>query len=270
MSFSIVEICAVSLLVGTGCIIYLERKFPYRRGIPFFREGFWTDLIGYGLIQSFFLKIVIFDYIIMPIESSVSLDSIPNIGQWPLFLQVLFFVITHDFYIYWFHRWQHANPILWRTHEAHHSNTSVDWIAGTRSHTVEILINQTIEFLPIFLLRADPAVVPIKGLIDGIWGMLIHANINFSFGKLKYILNGPEYHLWHHANHKEVFHANFGTKLSCWDALFGTLYDTKEKPKHWGLYYLFPSDYFRQHAYAFYRWFFVDLTEKNSHDQTLD
>ena len=62
MSFSIVEICAVSLLVGTGCIIYLERKFPYRRGIPFFREGFWTDLIGYGLIQSFFLKIVIFDY----------------------------------------------------------------------------------------------------------------------------------------------------------------------------------------------------------------
>ena len=100
MSFSIVEICAVSLLVGTGCIIYLERKFPYRRGIPFFREGFWTDLIGYGLIQSFFLKIVIFDYIIMPIQSSVSLDSIPNIGQWPLFLQVLFFVITGNEFIF--------------------------------------------------------------------------------------------------------------------------------------------------------------------------
>jgi sterol desaturase/sphingolipid hydroxylase (fatty acid hydroxylase superfamily) len=193
MQFTAVEICTFLLVFGSAVLIYLERKFPYRRGIPFFREGFWTDFIGYTLVQSFFLKILIFDYIIAPIHTSISWGDFPKLSHWPIACQVLFFLITHDFYIYWFHRWQHANKLLWRTHEAHHSNKYIDWIAGARSHSVEILINQTIEFLPIFLLGADPVVVPIKGLIDGLWGMYIHANVNFTFGRLKYILNGPEF-----------------------------------------------------------------------------
>ena len=45
-----------------------------------------------------------------------------------MWVQVLFFLVTHDFYIYWFHRWQHHNPVLWRTHEAHHSGKHVDWL----------------------------------------------------------------------------------------------------------------------------------------------
>ena len=256
MMFSVTQICALLLAVGTIIIIFLERKFPYRRGIPFFRDGFWTDVIGYTIIQSFLLKIIIFDYIILPLQERIHWEGLPNISAWPLWIQVLFFLITHDFYIYWFHRWQHANKFLWRTHEAHHSNEQVDWIAGMRSHAVEIVVNQTVEFLPIILLGADPAVIPIKGLIDGLWGMLIHANIQFSFGKLKYILNGPEFHLWHHADHQDVFHANFATKLSIWDAIFGTLYESSIKPTDWGLYYEFPKNYFSQHLYAFYRWTF--------------
>ena len=262
MQLSATQLCSFILVIGTLLLIFLERKFPYRRGIPFFREGFWTDVIGYTIIQSFLLKILIFDYIITPIQHASAWHGFPQITSWPVWLQVLFFLVTHDLYIYWFHRWQHANKILWRTHEAHHSNQEVDWIAGTRSHSLEIIINQTIEFLPIFILGADPVVVPIKGLIDGLWGMFIHANLQFSFGRLKYIFNGPEFHLWHHANHQEVFHANFATKFSIWDKLFGTLYETKEKPVKWGLYYEFPKNYFAQHVYAFYRWTFKRLDEQ--------
>lgn len=267
MTFSVTQICSLLLVVGTITIIYLERKFPYRRGIPFFRDGFWTDVIGYTIIQSFLLKIVIFDYIILPIQGRMTWDLLPQISAWPIALQVLFFLVTHDFYIYWFHRWQHANKFLWRTHEAHHSNEQVDWIAGMRSHAVEIIVNQTIEFLPIILLGADPAVIPIKGLIDGLWGMLIHANTSLSFGKLKYIFNGPEFHLWHHADHEEVFYANFATKFSFWDAIFGTLYETSKKPTQWGLYYEFPKNYFAQHLYAFYRWSFKPKTKPLKNDQ---
>ena len=81
-------------------------------------------------------------------------------------MQVLFFLLTHDLYIYLFHRWQHANKWLWRTHEAHHSTKEVDFLAGTRSHALEILVNQTIEFAPIVLLGADPA-VKAPGMIYG-------------------------------------------------------------------------------------------------------
>ena len=63
-----------------------------------------------------------------------------------------FFFVVHDFYIYWFHRLQHRSAILWRIHEAHHATPEVDWLSGSRSHALEILINQTVEFAPIFLL----------------------------------------------------------------------------------------------------------------------
>jgi sterol desaturase/sphingolipid hydroxylase (fatty acid hydroxylase superfamily) len=238
------------LLLAVVVLVFLERKFPYTKGLPFFRDGFWVDLIWYTFIQSYFLKILIFDYIILPIDRTWHLSSLQLVTGWPLWVQVIFFLVTHDLYIYWFHRWQHHSKILWRTHEAHHSNTEVDWLAGSRSHSIEILINQTIEFAPIILLGANPLVVPIKALIDAVWGMYIHSNINVKTGKLQYFINGPEMHQWHHANHREVFYANFSTKFALWDWLFGTAYLPDRKPDSFGLPYIYPKDYFVQHVHA--------------------
>lgn len=249
-----VELVTTLLLFGwLALVLVLERKIPYRRGLPFFREGFWVDLVLYTLVQSYFLKILIFDYLIYPLDQQYHWSSLHLVSDWPVWVQVLFFLVTHDLYIYWFHRWQHHSPVLWRTHEAHHSGKHVDWLSGSRSHAVEIIINQTIEFAPIILLGADPVVVPIKALLDAVWGTYIHANIDVKSGKWQYFLNGPEMHLWHHADHREVFHANFSTKFACWDWLFGTAYLPRHKPERWGLYYDYPRDYFLQHAFSIKR-----------------
>lgn len=241
------------LFLSIFILILLERKFPYRKGLAFFREGFWVDLVWYTLIQSYFLKIFIFDYIILPLDKHFHLSSLHLVSSWPLAVQVLFFLITHDLYIYWFHRWQHYSKILWRTHEAHHSNKEIDWLAGARSHSLEILINQTIEFAPIILLGANPLVVPVKALIDAVWGMYIHSNINVKSGKLQYIINGPEMHQWHHSDHQEVFFSNYSTKFSLWDWLFKTAYLPDTKPEKFGLPYNYPRDYFLQHLHAIKR-----------------
>lgn len=238
------------LLLSVVVFILLERKFPYRKGLSMFREGFWVDLVWYTLIQSYFLKIFIFDYLILPVDHKFHLSALHVVSSWPVVWQVLFFLVTHDLYIYWFHRLQHSSKILWRTHEAHHSNKEVDWLAGSRSHIVEIIINQTIEFAPIILLGADPVVVPIKALIDAVWGMYIHSNINIKSGRLQYIINGPEMHLWHHSDTKRVYFANFSTKLALWDWLFGTAYLPEHKPDVYGLYYDYPKDYFVQHFFS--------------------
>lgn len=244
-----------SILVGWMIlIITMERLFPYRKGLRFFRDGFWVDLVWYTLIQSYFLKIIIFDYIIQPINTHFDWSSLQFVKNWSITAQVLFFLITHDFYIYWFHRFQHANKFFWRTHEAHHSGKEIDFLQGSRSHVIEIIINQTIEFLPIMVLGAAPEVLPIKALLDAMFGMFIHANINVKLGKWKYIFNSPELHLWHHANYQEVFHANFSTKFALWDYLFGTVYFPNHKPENspenWGLYYDYPKDYFLQHFFS--------------------
>ena len=253
----VVSITTFILVCWTIFIITWERVSPYRKGLPFFREGFWTDLVWYTIIQSYFLKILIFDYIIQPVQSHFDWSNFQFVSHWPVAVQVLFFLVTHDLYIYLFHRFQHSNKVFWRIHEAHHSGKEVDFLAGSRSHVLEIVINQTIEFAPIILLGADPIVVPIKAMLDAMFGMFIHANVNVKMGKLKYLINSPELHLWHHANYQEVFHANFSTKFSAWDHLFGTIYDPGhppgDKPENWGLGYHMPEDYFLQHAFSVVR-----------------
>src|SRR5262249_39722317 len=100
----------LAIVASALLIAALERLYPYDRGQRLLREGFWTDLLGYGVAQSYVCALLIGALLrrLEPIERGV--------GGWPVAVQVAFFVVTHDFYIYWFHRWQHASPRLWRLH----------------------------------------------------------------------------------------------------------------------------------------------------------
>lgn len=250
----------VSFLIICGTALSFafiwERIFPYQKGLPIFRKGFYLDFVWYTIIQSFIMGYVIFVLIIGPIKEMLPLPSDGYISHWPIWLLVLFFFVTHDFYIYWFHRWQHYNKYLWRTHEAHHSVEQVDFAAGSRSHMVEILINQTIEFAPIILLLdAQTAIIvqSIKVTIDAVYGQFIHSNVNAKLGWFGYIFNGPRMHQWHHGDQVEVYYANFATKLSLWDYLFKTAYNPEKRPTRYGVWYRFPRDWFAQHIFSFYR-----------------
>ena len=216
------------------------------------RAGFFTDLIGYTLLQSYVLAYVI-GAIVKGLSSLLDGSSLRVVSDWPVWVQVIAFLISHDFYIYWFHRWQHHSPLLWRIHEAHHSVRDVDWLAGSRSHAFEILINQTIEFLPMALLGAPAEVAVLKGMIDAVWGMYIHSNVNVRTGWLQYCINGPEMHRWHHAIEITEGGINFGTKLAVWDWLFGTARLPGQKPAGYGLSGVdFPRGYLRQFLYVFH------------------
>jgi sterol desaturase/sphingolipid hydroxylase (fatty acid hydroxylase superfamily) len=241
--------------IGGGAVLLalLERIFPYNDGQPFLREGFFDDFAMYTIAQNYVLSIVIFSGIIAHVDAIGGFSRLHLIASWPLTLQVVFFVVTHDLYIYWMHRWQHRNKYMWRIHEAHHSPASVDWLSGSRSHLVEILINQTVEFAPIVLLGASPAVIPIKGAISAVWGMYIHANLNVRTGHLQRIINGPEMHRWHHAKGRGMG-ANFSTKLAIWDWLFGTAYlPIGRRASDYGVRTWFPGNYLAQTLFAFRR-----------------
>jgi sterol desaturase/sphingolipid hydroxylase (fatty acid hydroxylase superfamily) len=221
-------------------MVVLERFFPYDRGQKIFRVGFFTDFFWYTLVQGYVMGLVIAG-IIRAIDGSTGLSRLHVVSDWPILAQLAFFWVTHDLYIYWFHRLQHRSKVLWRTHEAHHSVKDVDWLAGSRSHPLEILINQTIEYAPIVLLGAHPDVAFMKGILDATWGMFIHSNIGVRMGVLQYVLNGPEMHRWHHSRWYTNTGFNFSTKIAIWDWLFGTAYfpalqkKVYEKPPGYGL-----------------------------------
>jgi sterol desaturase/sphingolipid hydroxylase (fatty acid hydroxylase superfamily) len=250
-TMSDVELYSTLTIVGAAILfIVAERIWPYTKGQKVLREGFFDDLALYTIAQSYILGILIFTYIIYFIDSSTGLSRLQLFKDVPIWIQLVFFLVTHDLYIYWMHRWQHSNKYLWRIHEAHHSPKKVDWLSGSRSHAIEILINQTIEFLPIVLLGSPPEVIAYKGVISAVWGMYIHSNLNIHSGKLQKIINGPEMHRWHHSTGKGR-NRNFATKLAIWDWIFGTAYLPETKPDEYGLKTYFPKNYFMQTLFAF-------------------
>lgn len=241
------------IIIASASVVFilLERMFPYNKGQEVFREGFFDDLALYTIAQSYILGIIIFSYVIRVIDDNTGLSRLQFLSGWPVWLQLAFFTVTHDLYIYWMHRWQHSNKFLWRIHEAHHSPRKVDWLSGSRSHALEILINQTVEFMPIVLLGASPEIVAYKGVISAVWGMYIHSNLDIDSGRLQLLINGPEMHRWHHTTGKGR-NRNFATKLAVWDWLFGTAYLPEgEQAQEYGLKTAFPKDYFMQFVYAF-------------------
>ncbi|MFO7523908.1 MAG: sterol desaturase family protein [Ignavibacteriaceae bacterium] len=251
MSLSYAELISFLIIISAAIIfVVLERIFPYTKGQKVLREGFFDDLALYTIAQSYILSIIIFGYLIYYIDNTTGLSRLQLFANVPIWIQIVFFLITHDIYIYWMHRWQHNNKWLWRIHEAHHSPKKVDWLSGSRSHAVEILINQTIEFMPIVLLGAPVEVIAYKGVISAVWGMYIHSNLNIKTGKLQLVINGPEMHRWHHSTGKGR-NRNFATKLAIWDWIWGTAFLPETKPDEYGLKTYFPNNYFSQTVFAF-------------------
>jgi sterol desaturase/sphingolipid hydroxylase (fatty acid hydroxylase superfamily) len=222
------------IVVSAWTLIALERRFPYDRGQRLFRAGWFNDFFLYTIAQSYVLGLCI-NALIRVVDARTGLTRLHLVSGWPLGVQMAFFFVVHDFYIYWFHRLQHRSAILWRIHEAHHSTEDVDWLSGSRSHALEILINQSVEFAPIVLLGAAPEVAVFKGTIDAVWGMYIHSNIDVRSGSLQYVINGPEMHRWHHSREFSGYGFNYATKLAIWDWIFGTAYRPATKPPGYGV-----------------------------------
>ncbi|HUI09720.1 MAG TPA: sterol desaturase family protein [Bacteroidota bacterium] len=249
------EFLTPMIIVCWGLLLtLLERKYPYIPGYRIFREGYWTDLFWYTLVQSYFLALLI-AALIRWTDGLTGLSRFHLVRQWPLWIQLCLFLVSHDLWQYWFHRIEHRTGFFWRIHETAHAPLHVDFLAGSQSHAAEILIAQTFEFAPIFLLGASPEVPMVKGMIDALWGMYNHSNIDIRTGWLLYVFNGPELHRWHHDLETPEGGVNLSTKLSLWDWIWGTAYYPKERKA--GMYGLregatFPySSYFGQLVHIF-------------------
>jgi sterol desaturase/sphingolipid hydroxylase (fatty acid hydroxylase superfamily) len=105
------------------------------------------------------------------------------VGAQLVALQFLEAMVLADFVGYWLHRVQHRWPWLWRWHAVHHSSTKVDWLAGGRNHPLEGVIARTLTIAPLFLAGFVPVVYAMMGPVLGLWGVLLHANVDWDLGR---------------------------------------------------------------------------------------
>ncbi len=155
----------------------------------------------------------------LPVWSSPVLITFP---WWAQFLVVL---VAKDFLEWLVHRLLHRVPWLWEYHKVHHSITTMDWLGNMRFHWMEVIVYRTLLWLPMSLILVEWPVALALAVVSTLIGHLNHANLRLDWGPLRYVLNSPRFHLWHHdAATTAPFGTNFAIIFTCWDWWFGTAY----------------------------------------------
>ena len=217
----------ISLIVWS-----LEILFPWRKNQAIFRKDFWLDFF-YMFFNFFIFSIAISGfYKILAVffeDFSITAKSLAlvDISEWKPWVQLLVFFIVLDFVQWFTHVLLHKFPALWNFHKVHHSVKEMGFAAHLRYHWMENILYKPLKTFGVMILGGfEPEQAYIVHFIAITIGHLNHANIKLSWGPLKYILNNPVMHLYHHAHQlpEGKYGVNFGISLSLWDYLFRTNY----------------------------------------------
>ncbi len=257
-------------LVGASVVIWLlEILFPWRKNQPLIREHFWLDIF-YLFWNYFLFALIAYNALSMVgvqlFSDFLGLFGITNlvaihIGNLPRWLQLIFIFVLRDFMQWNIHRMYHHVNWMWEFHKVHHSTEQMGFAALLRYHWMENILYRSLEYIPLAMIGFGISDFFIVHIFTLVTGQLGHANIKISLGPMKYLLNGPQMHLWHHAKNIPASHPhgiNYGITLSIWDYLFKTNYwpsDDENLPVGLPNGEIFPDDFIGQMTKPFQRIF---------------
>ncbi|WBX75782.1 sterol desaturase family protein [Tenacibaculum ovolyticum] len=245
----------LDLLIMALLFVPIELAFPKNKRQSKFHEEWRTDLIYFGISH---LAIQLFGVITK--KPAVAFFGWMNLDQVHVFISELPFLVElflalfiTDIFQYWAHRFFHSHHYLWRFHSIHHSTQNMDWLAGSRTHFIDIFFTRSVSYIPLYVLGFSTLTFNVYILFIAIHAVLIHANTRINFGFLKYIITTPQYHHWHHCEEPEHYGNNFAVVFPFIDKIFGTYHlPGKEWPKGTGLIdATFPKGFVKQLFFPF-------------------
>jgi sterol desaturase/sphingolipid hydroxylase (fatty acid hydroxylase superfamily) len=204
----------------------IEMAFPKRKDQTRFHEEWRTDLV-YFIISHLFIQL--FGVITKkPATLFFGWMGLEGLQAWvqslPFVLELFLAFLLTDIFQYWAHRIFHSHTYLWRFHSVHHSTKAMDWLAGSRTHFIDIFFTRSMSFIPLYVMGFSATTFNTYVIIIAIHAVLIHANTNINFGFLKYIITTPQYHHWHHCEDPKYYGKNFAVVFPFIDKIFGTYY----------------------------------------------
>jgi len=248
---------AISLLVWV-----VEIAFPWRKEQSIFRKDFWLD--GFYMFFNFFIFSVAISGFYKLLQLGFGDVGVTDTtfalfdpSGWPNWVQLVTFFIILDFVQWFTHTLLHKYPFFWKFHKVHHSVKEMGFAAHLRYHWMENILYKPLKtFAVMILFGFEPEQAYIVHFIAITIGHFNHSNIKITWGPLKYLINNPVMHLYHHAYDlpEGTYGVNFGISLSVWDYIFKTNYI----PEDSGTIQLgfrgddkFPKDFIGQSTYGF-------------------
>ena len=228
----------LDLLGSTTIFVVIEKIFPLYKGQSIFRREWQTDLkhfavnhflVGLILLTVNFLIHHVFGWLVR----SDFQQAVQHIWFVP---QLLLCILVADLAQYFTHRAYHEVPFLWKFHSVHHSAKTMDWLAGSRQHMLEIIFTRVCVLAPLFVIGFSEGVINAYIIIVGFQAVFNHANVHLPWGPLRYLIVTPDFHHWHHSQDDEAIDKNYAAHYAFLDYLFGTAVKSeKQFPEHYGV-----------------------------------
>lgn len=212
----------LAVVIGLVLDLIRRRNLPARYG----NKSVGVDAV-YGLIEA--MHLVQFA-VILPVGLLLTRGlqtwapwlEVRTLAALPLWIQLVILFLFTDFCVYWWHRFQHENRIVWQFHKTHHSQVHLNVLTTFRATVIDRIAALAILSVPAAVMKVDASLpVAIAALLQ-FHQLIIHSDSGWSFGPLDRVLVSPSFHEVHHSSLEPHLDRNYGGVLSIWDHLFGT------------------------------------------------
>ena len=152
------------------------------------------------------------------IYTDVSIGSL-----WYLPASVLLYLVAHDTWFYWTHRWMHTPRLFRIAHAIHHASRPPTAWAAMSFHPWEALTGAIVIPLLVFIVPIHVGALGVVLAIMTVMGVTNHMGWEVF---PRWLVNGPlgEWLITatHHQRHHAEYRGNYGLYFRFWDRLCGT------------------------------------------------
>jgi sterol desaturase/sphingolipid hydroxylase (fatty acid hydroxylase superfamily) len=149
-----------------------------------------------------------------------------NPGALPLWwmpVSLLLYLLAHDTWFYWTHRWMHRPAVFRRIHAVHHASRPPTAWAAMNFHPVEaavvgLFVPALVFVVPIHagVLALVLVIMTVMGVTNHMgWEMFPRALVHSPAGR--WLITAS-----HHSRHHEQYRCNYGLYFRIWDHICGT------------------------------------------------
>ncbi len=211
---------------GLACFGWLELRRPYRPpSQP--RTRRWLTNLGLTAVNNLGLALI-FGAATAAVTAHVAARQVGvlNMTAGPAWLKTIAAVALLDFMLYVWHLLNHEVPLLWRFHRVHHSDLNMDVSTSTRFHLGELILSVPIKMGLIYMAGVDWVALLVFETAVVLQAQFHHSSLRLpepldrAWGRL---FIPPSLHRVHHSVIIRERNSNYGTILSLWDRLMGTL-----------------------------------------------
>lgn len=183
------------IILALISFLILERLFPVARWVG----GIWRVLKNFGLAG---FNALLSPLIVLPVTQLAAGHAFhwrPESwsGGWFILVDLLIL----DCWIYWWHRANHVLPFLWRFHEVHHLDETLDASSALRFHFGEVVMSSLVRAAVIILLGIPFAAVAVFEVLVAVNAIFHHSNLKLPRWlerPLSWVIVTPAIHWVHH------------------------------------------------------------------------